>query len=861
MSRRLTSVLFFILHAVTAVLAAAPAGLEREPAPDWAQVNSPGRPATAGTVSGGINYLLADQQWRLGAERAGYARYAYLVTHSSGLQEAAELSFTYAPEYERIGFHKIEVVRDGRVIDQLDLERFEVLREERDREYGLYDGRLTAVLHLRDVRVGDVIDYAYTVHGQNPIFGGRFQQTFSTGWSVPLGRQFARVTVPDGRELFVRNHGPQSPLGFSEISGPSGRVLTWQADAPATLQADKATPDWYVDFPYVQLSEFAAWSRVVEWALPLYPLDAPPVAALQAEIDRIRAGSEDAETRLLDALRLVQEDVRYLGYELGEGSHRPRAAAETWEKRFGDCKDKTLLFCTLARALGWDARPALVHSYHGKRLTTLQPTAHAFNHVIATVRHPDGRRFWFDPTVTLQAGDLEQHASPDYHHALIIAPGVEELADMAVPHAATGRTRVEVEYTSRGYDQPGEMRVTTRYLGDDAVGMRGRLLRNTTADLGRDYLEYYANNYPGLTAAAPLAAQDDTAANIVTVTESYVIPKLWKPVADTPEALELELGPTLVGDYLRKPANAARQTPLAVDHPRDVMEQVIVNLHTDWEIDAFNRRVDNAAFLFEKAGRIDSAGRRLLLDYVYRSKDDHVMPDATEGFLADIDSINAGIGYVLTYTPEAADAGGTAAGETETAGGGVNLRTVGVMVLVAIVGVVVWVRLARRGPSTQPPPLPESPDDPVGIGGWLALPAIGLVVRPMLLVMIMVKQADSYFSEATWRILTDETAAGHVPSLAPLILVEAAGNTALFMTGLIAMWLFFSRRREAPAWIIGLLLAGAVLQLADTMAVHAIQDTTFTAEDNIQGWVAFGLAILWTGYFLRSRRVKRTFVR
>ncbi|MFH1498542.1 MAG: DUF3857 domain-containing protein [Verrucomicrobiota bacterium] len=862
MPRRLTTVLFFLF---TGILAAAPAGLEREPTPDWARINPPGAPAPADTVTGGVNYLLADQQWRLGPEIAAYARYAYLVTHSSGLQEAAELSFTYAPEYERIGFHKVEVIRDDRVVDQLDLERFELLREERDREHGLYDGRLTAVLHLRDVRVGDIVDYAYTTHGQNPIFGGTFMRTFSTGWSVPLGRQFARVTVPPGRDLFVREHGPASPLAFSETTGADGRVLTWQAEAPVPLQADKATPDWYLDFPYVQLSEFAAWSQVVDWALPLYPLDTPPAPALQAEVDRIRAGSEDAETRLLDALKLVQEDVRYLGYELGEGSHRPRPAAETWEKRFGDCKDKTLLFCTLARALGWDARPALVHSYRGQRLPLMQPTAHAFNHVIATVRHPDGRRLWFDPTSTLLAGDLEQHASPDYHHALIVAPGETTLADMAMPYAARGRTRVEVVYTSHGYDQPGELRVVTTHLGENAGDMRDRLLRNTTADLSRDYLEYYANDYPGITVLTPLAAEDDTTANIVTLTEHYSIPKLWVASDDDAAALELALSTTLIGDYIRKPANGARTTPLAVSHPRDVTERVVVDLHTDWEIDPFSHRVDNPGFLYEKAGRMENEGRRLVLDYVYRSKQDHVPADAVDGFLRDVDSINVSIGYLLTYTPPAdgdtgdeTDAGGAA---PASAGTGVNLRTIGVMALVAIAGVIVWVRLARRARPQEPPPLPESANDPVGLGGWLVLPMIGLVLRPVMLVVIMTQNAAGYFDEATWQALVDPASAGYSPGLAALILFEAAGNTTSFMMTLITGWLFFTRRRETPSWMIALLLFSAGLLLVDTVALHAVQDTMFSNEDSFEILKTFITATIWTGYFLRSRRVKRTFTR
>ena len=861
MSRRLSFVLFFFLTSILA--AATPAGLSGEPTPDWIVANEPGAPAPADAVSGGINYLLVDQQWRL-APVAAYARYTYLVTHGTGLQEAAELSFTYAPDYERLGFHHVRVLRGDQVIDQLDLERFELLREERDRANGLYDGRLTAVLHLRDVRVGDVIDYAFTRHGQNPIFGGSFFRTFSTGWSVPLGRQFARVTVPPGRKLRVSDHGPASSLVFSESTSPAGRVLTWIATDPTPITADKSTPAWHVDYPYVQLGEYDAWSEVVGWGLPLYPLpavttDTPPTdPALAAEWQRIRADTENPESRLLAALAFVQEDIRYLGYELGEGSHRPRPPEETLARRFGDCKDKTVLFCTLARALGWDARPALVSTSQGERLPDLLPTPHAFNHVIATVRHPDGRRLWFDPTDSGLAGDLEQHAAPDYRQALVLAPGETGLTAMSVPDAAVGLTRSATEYTSHGYDVPGEMVVTTVYRGARAGSMRSRLLGRTLAELARDYLDYYASDHPGITLARPIEVSDDTAANIITVTEAYSIPVLWKPEENDTRVLQLSA--SLVSDHVSKPAAGERRTPLALNHPSHTEEEVLVNLHTDWEIEPFNHRVDSAAFYYEKAGRLDSQGRRLKLSYVYRSKKDHV-PAADFGrHLADIDSINSRIGYSLTYTPETAETAGTAAEEIVIPEG-VNYRSVAAVVLVAFAWAGVWLRLRRRGPSRRPPPLPDSPADPVGIAGWLILPAIGLVIRPIMIVAQMAMNHEGFFNETSWWSAASADSANYSPALAALIMAEVIGNTSLLMISLIVAWLFFKRRRETAAWMIGLLVFVIALNFGDTLALSMIEERSFSAEEMAELIRTLIFSTLWIAYFAMSKRVRFTFTR
>jgi len=51
------------------------------------------------------------------------------------------------------------------------------------------------------VRVGDVIDYAYSRKGMNPVFGGRFTGTVPVQLSEPADRLITRVLWPRQRRL------------------------------------------------------------------------------------------------------------------------------------------------------------------------------------------------------------------------------------------------------------------------------------------------------------------------------------------------------------------------------------------------------------------------------------------------------------------------------------------------------------------------------------------------------------------------------------------------------------------------------------------------------------------------------------
>src|SRR5690606_16334671 len=124
----------------------------------------------------------------------------------------------------------------------------------------------------------------------------------------------------------------------------------------------------------------------------------------------IRARDLQPEQQILAALRMVQDDIRYFSLALAESTHRPTPPGMVLERRFGDCKDKSLLAVTLLRELGFDAHVALVRSDGGALLPHLMPSIKAFDHAIVTVHH-DGRDWWFDPTMLYQRGRIEDMAA------------------------------------------------------------------------------------------------------------------------------------------------------------------------------------------------------------------------------------------------------------------------------------------------------------------------------------------------------------------------------------------------------------------------------------------------------------------
>ncbi len=75
----------------------------------------------------------------------------------------------------------------------------------------LFNGEKSAVLLLDDVRVGDVVDYAYTLSGDNSVFASKFADSVTVQLSEPVERISTRLLWPTQRHLYIKNHGTIAP--------------------------------------------------------------------------------------------------------------------------------------------------------------------------------------------------------------------------------------------------------------------------------------------------------------------------------------------------------------------------------------------------------------------------------------------------------------------------------------------------------------------------------------------------------------------------------------------------------------------------------------------------------------------------
>ncbi len=607
-------------------------------------VTQSGSAASNETASGSL-YLLSDHQIRVnGGSTEEYARRVKKVLNASALEDLSQLQLEFEPSYQELVIHYVKIQRGDVIIDALKPGEVKIIQQETDLYQRQYNGTLSALIFLNDVRVGDIVDYAFSVIGQNPVLGGRFADTFDLASSQAVEKLQWRLLWPSKRQLRYR--------GLNTAALPATQNLgeeteyTWKQENVAAIEFEDSTPGWFRPIPAVQLSEFSDWADVVQWALPLYALKHPIDGPLIKQIERWRAESADPEKRMLAALRFVQDDVRYMGIELGPYSHTPTQPPAVFERRFGDCKDKSLLLATILNSLGIEARPALVNTSAQHTLDDWQPSPFAFDHVIVRATLNE-KSYWIDATASLQRGGLAELYNPNYGRALVLREGGGELEEIPKDVSEGTTTTVREVYTVQSYQAPALLEVSTTYRNVDADGARSWIAQQTLSELGKSFLNYYAHFDPDIEAATLPQISDDPTTNTIVITEKYKIPSFWKN-----KTREFYAG--RIDEELGKPGVSKRSMPLAMSYPARVSQTIEAHLPEPFAIERDARTIENEAMRFRY--EYGSNGNTITLSYQLRTLRDHIPAGKVAKHLADVDRIRRTLGYEITKDGSLADA-------------------------------------------------------------------------------------------------------------------------------------------------------------------------------------------------------------
>jgi transglutaminase-like putative cysteine protease len=326
---------------------------------------------------------------------AGHVEYDAIPQTVAGLQALGTITLPWAVDQSELLLNKIELTRGEQNIDVLKDAPITVLRRETNLDKSEFNGVRTAVVTPKGLQVGDLLVVAATyVEKRAPL--QKMEQIERWAVSEPVRRLEREFIVPAGADV----QWTMSPDIPTPTITKTDKVTSYRfvADNMEPTVFPSFTPERF-KHPMIQFTSYKNWAQVADVLRHRFDAarnigEASPVAQ---EAEKIAQKTADPTARMIAALRLAQEKVRYIAIVFEDGAYTPTAAEDTWSQKYGDCKAKTALLLALLDRLKIKAEPLLVSTEYDDSFGIALPGLSLFDHVMVRAS-VDGKDYYLDPT-------------------------------------------------------------------------------------------------------------------------------------------------------------------------------------------------------------------------------------------------------------------------------------------------------------------------------------------------------------------------------------------------------------------------------------------------------------------------------
>jgi transglutaminase-like putative cysteine protease len=326
----------------------------------------------------------------------------------------------------------------------------------------IYSDAEQKIVIFPNVEPGDTLFLTSRTIDKKALVPGQFGFSAHLSRGIEAADSIYTVTVPKSMHVAaashevtqdVTEHGDTTTYRWS-FSNPTPKAV------PAALVAD---PDNGPYFIASSVKDYDALAHVVG------ALIRPKVAVtpeIQKQADTITAGISDRKEQARAIYEWVNQHVRYVAIDFGNGGFIPHDPNWTLNNGFGDCKDQAVLFASLLKAKNISTELVTIHSGNRYKLSSV-PWNGDFNHMIAYL--PDWK-IYADTTVKdvpFQMLPVQDYGKPVVH--LVESGPAQHRTPLLPPDLVSSTYKVHAVENSDGRF---DVQVTTSATGPWAGTLR-----------------------------------------------------------------------------------------------------------------------------------------------------------------------------------------------------------------------------------------------------------------------------------------------------------------------------------------------------------------------------------------------------
>ncbi len=521
-------------------------------------------PAGAGAADDfGASYVHWIEGYALGkdGELRTTVRQRIRVTDQAGVEQFSTLTIEFNPLAEAVFVNEL-LVRDaaGRVVGRGQTSDFYAI-DRPQTDVASHDK--TLFLPVPSLAAGHEIDLTFT--RREPGRGGELPfLAIPLSAERPTQLRAVYVLAEPGR---VRH---RATAGLRTEPLPDG--LLWRVEGPPAYPPEPSRVDPLRATQVVWIGPSGTkWPALVRDYLGKIESKLEASSEIEALSLRLTAGKTSRQQKIDSLVQHVRTGYVYKPIEFGRRARIPASATETVARKYGDCKDLSVLLHGLLRAAGIESRLALIHTRQD--LQDDLPSLDQFNHMIVAVPEPGGGApHFYDPTDKWLSVRVSPPVALAGAQALILDPARPRLERLGAYAPDSGTLQLERTVRIES-DRTLVVEETLALGGYEASSLRAHL---TTLDARRQ--KQWAQSVLGAVGRGAqldrfevLELRDAERALVVELT--YRLPERCSAEAGV---LRCTLPASWEAYYLGVSAVAERRTPFEIEYPLRLSSRTVV---------------------------------------------------------------------------------------------------------------------------------------------------------------------------------------------------------------------------------------------------------------------------------------------
>jgi hypothetical protein len=265
-------------------------------------------------------------------------------------------------------------------------------------DYPAYNDYKRLTFSLPGVAVGSVIDYKVVIEGKRPVIDGKFSNEFDFQEFDPVLISRYQLTLPKNMDLkyLLLNPLDQIIAVPRIVQQGNKKTYLWEyKDIPQIIGEISMPPYDEVGFRLL-VTNMSSWDEFASWWRRLIEKKKVPTRAITEKVVTLTQNLSTLQEKEESLFDYVKREVQYVSVDLGKSGFEPNAAAEVFENKYGDCKDKSTLLISMLRSAGIPAYYVLIPTNSIGNLIHDFPYPFQFNHCIVAIKDGEGYHF-LDP--------------------------------------------------------------------------------------------------------------------------------------------------------------------------------------------------------------------------------------------------------------------------------------------------------------------------------------------------------------------------------------------------------------------------------------------------------------------------------